>query len=70
MPSRFNCPNGHPICVDLSGPEMLALLRGSTTATELHIPVSCDACGGDFPMSTRTFEVLRRLIARVDGGDD
>ena len=48
---------------------MLGLLRVSTPATELQIPVSCDACGGDFPMSTRTIEVLRRLIAQVANGD-
>jgi len=70
MPSRFNCPNGHPVCVDFTEPDMLVLLRGSTPASELQIPISCDACGSDFPMSTRTIEVLRDLIARIDGGYD
>jgi hypothetical protein len=50
---------------------MLVLLRGSTPASELQIRIiSCDACGGAFPMSTRTIEVLRDLIARIDGGYD
>jgi hypothetical protein len=70
MPCRFNCPNGHPVCFDFSEPEVLALLRGSTPATEIQIPISCNRCGGDFPMSTRTIEVLRHLIARFDAGSD
>ena len=69
MPCRFNCPNGHAVCVDFTAPEVLVLLRSTTPASDLQIPISCDACGGDFMMSTLTIEVLRRLIAQVANGD-
>ena len=69
MPTRFNCSNGHPVCVDFVAPEVLVPLRGPTSATQLHIPIRCDACGGDFPMSTQTIDVLRRSIAQVVNGE-